>query len=220
MDYVYICRSGENEELRYSIRSIIKYCNVTNVWVVGNKPDWYIGNFISVKDIGNKFQNINNCYKEIINNKNISENFILMNDDFFILSKNTNSWNYYSGKLKDKITNHISISGNSSYARALKGALKELKKRGIEEPINYDIHTPMAFTRANLAQVIDLSLAPRSMYGNIFVKDSINIEDVKIYKNSIDLFYNDFISTEDNSFKIIEKQLQTLFPNATKYEIN
>lgn len=218
MDYVYICRSGSNEELKYSIRSLIHNCKPTNIWVVGGKPDWYIGNYLEVKDIGDKFQNINNCYKEIINNKNISDNFILMNDDFFIL-KPLNNFYYYSNFLKDKIINHIKINGNSKYARALNTAVKALKDMGVENPLNYDVHAPMTFNKANLSKVLDLSLAPRSMYGNLYSINPINIEDVKIYKNDINIDINkDFISTEDNSFKLIKDRIKLLFPEPSFVE--
>ncbi len=218
MDCVYICRAGDNEELRYSLRSVVKFLPNSNIWIVGYKPNWYVGNFLSVEDIGNKFENINNCYKKIIEEKSISEDFLVMNDDFFFLSNN-NKYNYYSGFLKDKIVNHIELNGISRYSRALRTAVDALKKRGIKEPLNYDIHTPMALNKTNLAQVIDLSLAPRSMYGNIFIKDGLNIEDVKVYKDSKDFrFDNDFISTEDNSFKLIKDKLEELFPNSSVFE--
>jgi hypothetical protein len=218
MHFAYICRDGENEELRYSIRSLVKNFNNPTIWVVGGKPNWYLGNFIPVADAGNKFSNINNCYSAILSEPKISEEFILMNDDFFIL-KPEQKYEYHSGLLMDKFVSHANQYGNTSYARALSGAMRELKKRGISEPLNYDIHTPMTFRKALLAQVLDLSLAPRSVYGNLFIKDSINIDDVKIYKNtkSFDL-KGSLISTEDNSFGLIKDSIKNIFSNKTQYE--
>jgi hypothetical protein len=218
MDFVYICRDGENEELRYSIRSVVKYFKDAVIWVVGGKPNWYSGNFVEVKDSGHKFQNIHDAYVAIAEEKKISNKFILMNDDFFIL-KNQNFYNYYSGFLKDKIISHSTQYGNTSYARALNGAVRELKIRGIKEPLNYDIHTPMVFEKPLLAQVLGLSLAPRSLYGNLFINDGINIQDVKIYKHTKEFdLNNNFISTEDNSFNLIKDQLSRMFKEKTKYE--
>lgn len=218
MHFVYICRDGENEELRYSIRSVYKNFPDAKIYLFGGKPNWYLGNFILVKDTGNKFTNINNCYKEIIKNNNISNDFILMNDDFFIFSNQINYY-YYSGYLKDKIIKHSETNGNSSYARALKSGVKVLKKLGVSEPLNYDIHAPITLNKAKLAQVIDLSLAPRSVYGNLFINNGINIDDVKLYKNDkINKINTDFISTEDDSFYLIEDQLKFLFPNKSILE--
>lgn len=218
MDFVYICRPGKNEELRYSVRSVEKFLPDNNIWVVGGKPEWYKGKYIEVLDTAGKFDNINKCYKTILEENKISDNFVLMNDDFFLLSSK-NNYRYYSGLLKDKIINHTTLNGFSSYSKALTGAVKALKKMGIKEPLNYDIHTPMAFNKAQLGQVIDLSLAPRSMYGNIFIKDGLNIDDVKIYNYTKEIDMGlDFISTEDDSFKLIKDKLETLFSLPSKFE--
>jgi hypothetical protein len=78
----------------------------------------------------------------------------------------------------------------------------------------------MALNKGNLAEVLDLSLAPRSMYGNLFISNGVNANDVKIYKHSknIDLT-KDFISTEDNSFSLIKDKLHELFPEPSRFEI-
>jgi hypothetical protein len=219
MDFVYLCRDGENEELRYSIRSVVSNFNDVVIWVVGGKPDWYCGNFIEVPQDSDKFKNQINNLKAAIYNKTILNNFVLMNDDFFILFPE-DSYKYYSGLLEDKITNHMYINGNSSYAITLITAMKLLKKKGISQPLNYDIHTPMTLNKALLAQVIDLSTSFRSVYGNLFIKDGIEIDDVKIYKREKDInFDTNFISTEDNSFDLIKDKLEEMFPNPSIYEI-
>lgn len=218
MDYVYLCRDGENEELRYSIRSVIKNGNPDNIWVVGGKPDWYIGNFLEVPQDKGKFENQVNSLKEVCSNSDISDDFILMNDDFYIL-KPVEEYKYYDGLLKDKLNNHTIQYGNSSYARALRGAVKQLQRIGIQEPLNYEVHMPMALNKANLVQVLDLSLSPRSLYGNLFINDGINIKDVKIYKDSKDIdLDNSLISTEDNSFNLIKDKLGLLFPASSIFE--
>lgn len=218
MDYVYLCRDGENEELRYSIRSVVSNGNPDNIWVVGGRPDWYIGNFLEVLQDKGKFENQVKSLKEVCNNSDISDDFVLMNDDFYIL-KPVKEYKYYNGFLEDKIGTHIFQYGNSSYARALKGARKQLQRMGVQEPLNYEVHMPMVLNKANLVQVLDLSLSPRSLYGNLFINDGINIEDVKIYKDSKDIHLdNSLISTEDNSFNLIKNELDLLFPAPSIFE--
>ena len=85
MDYVYICREGDNEELRYSIRSVVANATHDKIWIIGYKPDWYIGNYIQIENIGSKFENITNCHKILPDIGALSEDFVIMNDDFFIL---------------------------------------------------------------------------------------------------------------------------------------
>lgn len=215
MDFVYICKTGPNEELRYSIRSVLHNFPEARIWVVGGKPDWYVGNYLNVEDVGSKFLNINNCYKEILFNDQINNSFILMNDDFFILKPDI-TYNYYDQLLNEKIKSHCDLYGNSPYARALSEAEKELKVLGIDYPLNYDVHTPMYFEKDKLGMVVDISLAPRSMYGNIFIDNGTSIKDVKIYKRQKDIDLGvSLISTEDNSFHLISNQLQSLFINKT-----
>lgn len=219
MDYVYSCRDGDNEELRYSIRSVVKNGNPNRIWVIGGKPDWYSGNFIEVPQTEGNFKNSKNNIKTAISNKTISDNFVLMNDDFFLL-KPRNDHEYHSGLLNNRIKEYMSINGNSSYARTLVSAREALKEKGILEPLNYDIHVPMTLNKALLSEVIDLSLSFRSVYGNLFYNNSLNIDDVKIYKNTENIsFDRDFISTEDNSFSLIMDDLKRMFPDPTKYEI-
>ena len=220
MDYVYICRSGENEELRYSIRSVVKHATYDNIWVIGSKPDWYIGNYIEVDDIGNKFDNITNCYRVLPSIGALSDDFVLMNDDFFILKPLGKMPMFYDGTLSDKIDKHISVSGMSQYARVLIKAKKELIKQGIKDPLCYDIHVPMVFNKSMLSYMDYSNNAPRSMYGNIYNLGGVQIKDVKIYKNNSEFNINEshFVSSEDNSFKLIEEELHNLFPHPSIYE--
>ena len=142
-----------------------------------------------------------------------------MNDDFYIL-KPSKVYKYFDGLLIDKIDNHSQKYGNSSYARALRGAVKALSSKGICQPLNYEVHMPMALNKAKLAQVLDLSLSPRSLYGNIFISDGVELKDVKIYKdtNNYDMSAN-LISSEDNSFSLIKDQLHELFSNPSEFEL-
>jgi hypothetical protein len=220
MDYVYICREGDNEELRYSIRSVVANATHDKIWVIGYKPDWYIGNYIQIDNIGSKFENITNCHKILPDIGALSEEFVIMNDDFFILKPLGKMPTFSDGTLTDKIEKNMISAGLSKYVRALITAKKRLHKLGITDPINYDLHTPMVFNKALLASVDDLTLSPRSLYGNLFKIDSIMIDDVKIHKKGspFDIDESHFISTEDDSFYLIKDKLEQLFPNKTIYE--
>lgn len=81
VDFIYINKDGDNEELRYSIRSVVSNYEKANVIVVGGKPSWYIGEFYPVSNVGNKFKNITECYKTICQLDHIND-FVAMNDDF------------------------------------------------------------------------------------------------------------------------------------------
>lgn len=219
MDCVYVCRSGNNEELRYSIRSLLKNTDYKNIWLVGYKPDWYIGNYIPVTDVGNKFQNIQRCLDTICNVHDISEDFVLMNDDFFIMKNIEKLSNYYDGTLDDRIKNHMQKFGNSQYARILITANKKLRGFGIETPLNYDIHSPMIMNRFKLKNIVNISLAPRSFYGNIYSLGGQDISDVKIYARQKDFNKSSsFLSTTEESFELVKDILISKFTDKSIYE--
>lgn len=219
MDFVYICKDGFNEELKYSIRSVVESFPDSNIWVVGGKPDWYVGNYIQVNQIHTKYKNAAENLKKICSSSEISKSFILMNDDFYIINKPDSFNYYYDGLLEDKIQMHMSEYGISKYARVLSEANKKLKKMGFSQPLNYDVHTPIMFEKEKLAQIINLSNAPRSMYGNIYGVGGEKITDIKIYKHTKSIYINGyFLSSEDNSFSKVSGLLQSKFKDPNSYE--
>ena len=224
MDYVYTCRQGNNEELRYSLRSIEQNMPAGRVWVIGYRPDWYIGDFIQVKDVGNKFENIKNCISKIIKNNDISNNFILMNDDFFALKKNNSIINYHGGSLENKIIRYKEKRMSPKYIKLLELTLKELKNNGIENPIDYDIHVPMTMDKKMLEKALDFAFFPRSSYGNLTKLQAVEISDVKIYSRDGKIQWNNvvnnnFVSTEDTSFTLLKQNvLNKMFNNKSSLE--
>ena len=230
MDFVYICRSGNNEELRYSIRSVIDNFPNAKVWVVGGKPDWYIGNYIEVDQSLNQYTNAINNLKAICNSKEIKESFILMNDDFFIMEKIKKIKYFYGGLLEDKITEYKEMVKESSYIVKLSETNNRLKKYKIEKPIDYELHIPFPMEKNKLKVILekDYRFLWRSIYGNIYSVGGSQIKDVKIYnsggliKKSFDYENNKtiFLSTTEESFLKIFEILKEKFPNASKYETN
>lgn len=228
MDYVYICRAGKNEELRYSIRSLVKNLPDVNVWVIGYKPDWYSGNFMSVPDIGNKFDNIYNALISMSRNDDISNDFVLMNDDFFVTDKMDSISVMHGGSLRDKIDAYNDIVRNSLYVRILRSTLDHLVAVGVSDPIDYDIHVPMPMNREQISKLTKRKLFPRSIYGNLANIGGQQITDVKTYtpgsvmsvrSNDFTVSDRPFISTEDKSFKIVyEELLKDMFTEPSEYE--
>ena len=228
MHYVYICGPGENESLRYSLRSLEKNMPKGKVWVVGYKPDWYDGNFIKIEDINrNKFDNIKNCLKRVIKNRKISKNFILMNDDFFAIKEIKHIPIVYSGLLEDKIKEYYILGYASKYTKLLQQTLKDLRAAGIQNPLDYDVHFPLPINKKQLKKTIDKAYFPRSSYGNLANIGGIKSNDIKYYSRgpltSRSPNLEDpnivFVSTESESFKYLKtKYFNTLFDKPSKYE--
>ena len=224
MDCVYICRPGDNEELRYSIRSVVKNMPHNKIWLVGYKPSWYLGDFISVPNTTTKFENIRLAIKSAAQNNEISDSFILMNDDFFAIKPADPSIILHGGLLIDKINRYRSMIGSGRYITLLENTYKFLIKSGIKDPLDYDIHTPMVFNKEKLNKVIDRRHFPRSLYGNMFKVGGQFTNDVKIYPDNSLLKHNiqedsPYISTQDNSFEyLLDNLLKNELPDSTKYE--
>ena len=197
------------------------------IWVVGGKPNWFNGNFIPVRDITNKFDNIKNCIKAAAESEEISDDFILMNDDFFLLKQIDHMPTYHGGLLKDKIDEYSRLSPNSYYTKLLKHTLRSLNNLGYKEPIDYDIHVPMIINKENLKIAATHPYSIRSVYGNLFDIGGEKITDVKVYSSgrlllrSYDYLNNDFpfVSTTDISFNdLYRTTLRDMFPYPSMYE--
>jgi hypothetical protein len=227
MDFVYICRDGENEELRYSIRSVLLSFPEAEVWVVGGKPKWYVGNYLEVIQNKSKYTNARNNLRAICNSSEISDSFILMNDDFYIMNKVDNVPYMHGGMLADKIKKYENLTGDTRYVLMLKRTLLSLSRRLKKDILDYELHVPMVMEKEKLLAIIDLPDLWRSRYGNTFNVGGIKMDDVKVYssgafvKKSYDinnLKYN-YLSSNNDSFEMIrDKVLKVSFPDKTIYE--
>jgi hypothetical protein len=228
MDLVYICRSGENEELRYSIRSAFKNLKFNNLWVVGGKPSWYKGLHLQVPQVSRKYVNMQRNVMKLSKSAEISDSFILMNDDFYIISPVDKVENMNGGRLIDKANMYDSLSPNSSYTKRLFDTYERLRDKGFEDPIDFELHVPIVINKVNLRHAVKYDLLWRSMYGNIFEIPSIKLEeDVKVYVNSpldpksydVKNLKYPYLSSDDNSFQhVYESVLKNMFPDKSPVE--
>lgn len=229
MDFVYICKEGYNEELKYSIRSVIESFPEASIWVVGGKPDWYTGKYIEVHQVHTKYKNAFENLKKICESEQISNSFILMNDDFYIIKKIENIDTYHGGYLLDKINLYQKINGNSNYTRKLAATYKKIISLGIENPLDYELHVPMIMEKDKLQEILKYKdqFLWRSMYGNIYNVGGIKMKDVKVYTKgplvlksyNLNIDQHQYLSSADSSFQIIwEKILKNQFKQKTKFE--
>jgi hypothetical protein len=229
MDFVYICKDGVNEELRYSIRSVIESFPDSKIWVVGGKPSWYDGNYINIKQVLTKYRNAIQNLRAICNSNEISEEFILMNDDFYIIKNIDSIKTYHGGFLLDKINLYQKINSNSNYTRKLASTYKKIKSLGIDNPLDYELHIPMIMEKKKLKKTLEDndSFLWRSIYGNVFSVGGEQMDDVKVYSKGplILKSYNMnkdehiYLSSADNSFDLILNSiLKKQFIEKTKYE--
>lgn len=208
-DVVYVLKDfWLNEELKYSIRSLANLKCIRKVWVYGPKLDWFSDNIICIdtgEQNGNKWGNVNDTLRRICLNSEITKDFILMNDDFFIMKEMSDIPTFTNRTLDDRIEeikNTSNLIGFSRYMKGLQLASLFLEGMGCGTK-NYELHMPMKFNRKNLYRILQFcgdSCARRSLYGNIYRIDSVETRDCKVYSLGKKIPDTDFLSGTDEVF--------------------
>lgn len=203
MDVIYVYKYQNSQELEWSIKSL-KNIEYGRVIVIGDKPDVEAEHF---KPPVNRFAMLSPVHDVINKLKfactlDITDDFILMNDDFFI-TKPTDIPIAHRGTLED----HIKWRNlKDNYTGQLKKTKAYLQSKGIKYPLSYELHIPMVFNKQKLADLIDDLLPdimyaspvlPRSVYGNIYNIGGEQMEDVKTRADHTGLA---FVSTNERSF--------------------
>ena len=224
MDIVYFVKdTDKNEELRYSLRSLKNFPH-DKVWFYGGcptglKPDFHIP---VDQDQPTKWANIFKMFKMAVFNKDISKDFWLFNDDFFVMQPVKEGPNYYDGDLyKRVVTLEDKHNGITPYSQQLRYTLQELEGMGCNT-VNYALHVPMAINKKKGQELTKIMDGPmiRCVYGNYFKVGGEQHSDFKI--DSIDKIYKggDYLSTNDKSFThgAVGKQIREIFNTKCKYE--
>ena len=223
-DIVYFVKDTPvNEELRYSVRSLANFPH-GKVWFYGGCPDGLKpDHHVYVKqDQPTKWANIFKMYKMVCCNDDISDDFWLFNDDFFIMKKVNHGPNYYEGDLyKRVVTLEDAHGGITPYSQQLRYTLQELEGMGCETK-NYALHVPMLMNREKGKELCNIISGPmiRCVYGNYFKIGGENHRDVKIDRLDRVAKDTEYLSTNDKSFRgMVGDQIRSTFPNKCKYEL-
>lgn len=220
MDLVYICRDGDNEELRYSIRSAVANLPHDNIWVFGGKPDWYIGNHVRLKQNGLKYDNARSNLAAISRHYDVSDDFVLMNDDFYAIRPVEKIVPVHRGTLQEHLD---MIHVNLGYKRLVEETLDTLTNMKSKNLLSYELHVPMVMNKKNLGRIIGLPGLWRSLYGNLYDVGGEQFADVKVH-NNVDtdaLMQNPlpYISSHEETFQgILDGYFKDAFPEPSKYE--
>lgn len=229
LTFVYPCRPGENEELRYSIRSVVAQFPDAEVWVVGHAPGWYTGNYINTVQDKNVYSNAYLNLQTAALSEDIPEEIVIMNDDFYIIDDIDSIPVFYEGTLENKAMQYFD-NNQVSYARKISNTNNKLVKMGFDMPLSYELHVPFPVEKSKLLGVLKSNTTLwRSLYGNIFNLGGTMMQDVKVYNSKKMSFKNydykniksPFISSQDDSFVLIYNDiLKDMFPLPSKYEID
>lgn len=231
-DIVYLVKdTPENDELKYSLRSICQNLPHHKVWLIGGCPTFIdkakINHvYIEQNSRLTKWNNTNKLLMSVCDNENISDDFVLFNDDFFATKPLENIPCYYDRTLADRINDFALKYPYSRYVFRLKQTLQTLQRHGINEPLNFELHTPMLFNKTKLKELYRHygdSGSKRTIYGNLYYKDqAIQHPDVKCYNiYHCPASKDGLVSTTDASFRLglVGKTIRNRFKQPCKYEM-
>lgn len=228
LDVVYFVKEAyENEELRYSLRSVDQNMPHRNVWIYGMPPCGIrVDHVARFNQIGkNKWARVRSMFEKLALNSGLSDDFILMNDDFFVMKPINELKNYYGGSLQERI-NVIEkhFNGPTSYTVRLRRTEEHLKKLKLTTK-NYELHIPIIVNKKKFLEQLNLYTgvngASRSFYGNTYKIGGTKVKDVKVYDLDDKFDHNTtFLSTSDKSFYFGEvgKFIREKFPNKSRFE--
>jgi len=220
MDILYYIGSGShhgNRELMYSLRALEKHCqDIDDVWIVGNKPH-FLNNrikYLWVEDSGLWWQN---AYRKTMAaiEAGISEEFLLMNDDFYMLK------DFSAAKYPYYHRGEISDNPENSYQRVITNTKKILQGSGLPYK-HYGVHCPMRINAEKYKQLarfytsVDNPVSARCLYGNLFCKGK-KVSDCK--SSAIKLNVTGCWSSKDWISGDVFAELEKMFPAPGKWEL-
>jgi hypothetical protein len=222
-DVVYVVRPGErNEELRYSLRSLSNLPH-GKVWISGYCPKWVTGvGVIPTQTKPGGHQHAKANLRAACEHPEVSEQFVYMNDDFFVMQPMDELPVMHRGPLADLVRSGMMAS---AYTGALRRTLAILKEQGIAEPLMYDLHAPMLVTKAGMLKALDLCQKPqcqeRTLFGNLQRVGGELHRNHKVGRTHRGWQTWPFLSTNDNTFRSLPVggYIRGRFPEGSPYEL-
>lgn len=202
LDIIYFVKDKpRNEELRYSLRSVDANMPCKRVWIFGGCPLNIVPDVrVRVDQVGKtKWDSVRNMYRMVCENKEITDNFIMFHDDFFVMQPTDHIIPLYRCTLDE----HIKIlepRRPTAYSKLLRGCRDVIKG---DVALSYEVHTPFIFNKELLLNVLNAfpdCHAIRTIYGNLYYAgQSERSNDVKIFdsKPTFDYKNSRFLSTDD-----------------------
>lgn len=211
MDVVYFVRKGDaNDELRYSLRSL-KNLPHDNVFIAGYKPKWCKNiNHIPVDQTESKTLNVRKNIQAALNCSDVSNDFIYMNDDFYIMQPIEKLPLLTRGTIEDVIAKFKAKNIRSRYLETMEAMRDYLIELKTPTRNSYELHIPMEINRHKMLEMYVMQRSQknefrrghtRTLYGNFFNIGGTPTEDVKIYDSAREIPKEPiFLSSRDSAF--------------------
>ena len=227
-DIVYFVKPDlVNNELRYSLRSVHQNFPCRYVWFYGGQPTELIPDRRApiIQQGANRYERVRNMLRQACENDELTEDFWLFNDDFFILQPQDDTPAWYNGGLMDLILAIEKRKGKqSAYTQQLRRTIETLTGAGYGT-LNYAVHVPMKINREKMLQTMErFPDCPmfRALYGNMHEIGGIDAPDVKIIESELTFSESwPMVSTSDSSFinGQVGRDIRERFPEKSRWEI-
>lgn len=229
--------SEDNEELRYVLRSIAANLPHRKVFLAGFKPSWVRNvELISVEvPEGLKYSKSLANTKAACLDPRVSDDFILFNDDFFVMKPVQGIEPVHRGFLRH-FHAHYAVKNHRyrNYRDGIGRMRNILEILGVpdEAQLSYELHLPMIFNKEKRLEAYaiqdkypagDLALHTNTLYGNLYSVGGELVNDVKYFrpddKPDTEAV---FVSSDDKSFEAgcIGDYVRAAFPEACRYEVS
>lgn len=229
VDLVVPVREERNAtQLRYALRSWAAHIPHRRVWLVGYRPPWAVDVWhIPTRQMGTKYQNTTAAVRAVCEHPDVTEEFVLMNDDFFVMQPQPDGVPVYHRGPVAEVERYYAARGNGKYLRGLRETRALLAELGHPEPLSYELHVPLPATKSGMLHALDVGrhldvLHKRTMYGVLNGIGGTRMEDVKILHRAPRGYGPDmpFLSTMPDSFAHghVGQFIRRAFPEPCAYE--
>ena len=222
MDIVIPVGPNPGEELRYCLRSVAAHLPHGRVWLVGEAPGWVEGvEHIPTAQSGNAWQNVKAAMRAVCEHPEVSDPFVLFNDDFYVMEPVASVPVMHLGPLAE-----VPRGASPGHVRCLQSTREFLVSHGVTEPLSYEVHAPMVVVKAGMWATLDLIgpnhlIRERSVYGNLGRLGGVRVDDVKVRGRDDRIPVGPFLSTSDRAFGLFQvgRHVRASFPAACRYEL-
>jgi len=230
VDAVYLFGgAGGEDELKFSLRTVGNLRQVDRVVVAGHPPDWLAGEVLHVPPAGHPPGKHHSTWANLraaCADRRLSDEFVLMNDDFFVLEPVDAVPVWHAGVL----TNRPVL--RKHHDRRRDATLAVLATLGSPGRLSYELHVPMVIHRRLMLALMDEAdaLRPagadpvwkRTLYGNLAhpgvgeLHTDVKARDVFDVPADGQLF----VSASDFTWRrgAVGRWVRTRFPDRCRYE--
>lgn len=220
MDAVYLCRHGDNDELRMSLRSLTNMPFIDRVWIFGGKPQWVTNiEYVNIPEQGNKHRHTNITMRAACEHPDVTDPFVYMNDDMYVTQPIEHVPVLNGGTIREVIDTRLTQGTNTRHTEGMNRTLDYLEANGHPDPLSFELHVPMLIHKEPMLDALNTGpYQRRTIYGALTGLTGTTTQDVKITRPYQPLPKGPFLSTSDETFPWAETRLQRLFPNTSQYE--